>query len=68
MHLMGVEPTRESHWNLNPARLPIPPQVRMRKYNPLKFLPEGLHKKALFHEMVKLFLQLACVLSDLEVG
>lgn len=53
MHLMGVEPTRESHWNLSPARLPIPPQVHMRKnpigsenalnkkYNPLKFLPEG---------------------------
>lgn len=25
---MGLEPTRQRHWNLNPARLPIPPLAR----------------------------------------
>ena len=28
---MGLEPTRQRHWNLNPARLPIPPLARAPK-------------------------------------
>src|SRR5699024_5356175 len=27
----GLEPPRQRHWNLNPARLPIPPLARERR-------------------------------------
>ena len=30
---MGLEPTRQRHWNLNPARLPIPPLARAPQCN-----------------------------------
>ena len=35
VRITGLEPAREAHWNLNPARLPIPPYPhKVRDFHP----------------------------------
>ena len=65
MHLMGVEPIRINHWDLNPARLPISPQVQ--RIRPAVFQTGHFDEKWLSHEVIIGSLELRRVLGNLPI-
>jgi hypothetical protein len=40
----GFEPAWVSHWNLNPARLPIPPRPHLLGFSALKTILSGIRQ------------------------